>query len=207
MTDSKFLKIMVNLALIEDAEDLHALSRMAMMKKEARKALAGTGTTVYEIPLEEAMLIGLRMSEFYDELLNRDVLFRNAGKNEEIHVNLGSRPQSRAPADDSGSGPDSAGDDQTTDLFDVESKSAKPPATALPPKRLRDQLYRTMSGPDSVPVHGAAAPPAAAAAAPVAVLEHSTSMPPDVHAAALAAETISKQPSRAVAKSEMRQLM
>jgi hypothetical protein len=213
ITDSKFLKIMVNLALIEDAEDLHALSRMAMMKKEAKKALSGTGATVYEIPLEEAMQIGLKMSEFYDELLNRDVLFRNAGKNEEIHVTLSSGPPSRPSTEAASRRPNSTGGDSPSnqpDIFDPEAKNRK--LSVASANKLRDQLYRTMSVPaESVPVNEMAASVPAAAApvsqAPSAALERSASMPPDVHAAAMAAESSSKPPTRAIAKSEMRLLM
>ena len=96
MTDAKFLKTMVNLALVSDADDINAINRLNLMKKEAKKALPGIGTTVYETPLEEAMRTALRMSEFYDDLLNRDVLYIEATKEEEMSILFnGSAPQSR----------------------------------------------------------------------------------------------------------------
>lgn len=90
LTDSKFLKILTNLAFIESPTEMQPLSRMATMKKEAKKTLGGTGLTIYETSLEQAMQLALDMTQFYDELINRDVFYMQAVKAEEIKISLNS---------------------------------------------------------------------------------------------------------------------
>ena len=95
---------MTNLALIESPDDMPALSRLAVMKKEAKKTIRGNGVTVYETSMDHAMQIGLDVTQFYEELINRDVSYSSSMKAEEIKVALksgnsspfGSRPQSMA---------------------------------------------------------------------------------------------------------------
>lgn len=103
MTDARFLKVLSNMCLIESPEDMSALSRLAVMKKEAKRTLGGTGITVFEATMDHAMQTALDVSQFYNDLINRDVTYAEAVKNEEIKVSFnsstnspwGSRPSSK----------------------------------------------------------------------------------------------------------------
>jgi hypothetical protein len=95
LPDAKFLKVLTNLCLIDGPEDVSAMARLTIMKKEAKKTLGGTGITVYEATIDNAMQTALDLTAFYDELIDRDVLYNEASKAEEVKVSLNRDPSSR----------------------------------------------------------------------------------------------------------------